>query len=131
MDHMQYLLVRSHNPEQQTIHHPMENPEDPDQEHMSGHALMATAPPHSHIMTHPDEPYPCKIPGQDEGLGKEGLARLLDLSNRLPFDHYSEITPVMAWTAVVRHPRLSEITNDDFENMRAELGTKIRCYGFV
>ncbi|KAK4560875.1 hypothetical protein LTR86_005455 [Recurvomyces mirabilis] len=127
MDHMQYLLVRSHNPEEQPFHHPMENPDDAEQEHMSGHALMGTAPPHSHIMETPDEKYPYQMP---QGMSAEGLSKLLDLSNRLPFEHYSEITPVMAWTTLLRHPRFGELTADDFECMKNDLGTKVRCYGF-
>jgi hypothetical protein len=126
MDHMQYLLVRSHNPEQQVIHHPMEARDDADQEHMSGHAMMATAPPHSHIMETPDEKYPYQMPTD---MNTEALAKLLDLSNRLPFENYSEITPVMAWTTVLRHPRFRELTAPDFETMKTELGAKVRCYG--
>ena len=128
MDHMQYLLVRSHNAENQPFHHSMENPDDGEHEHMSGHALMATAPPHSHILGNPEEKYPFQLPAD---LGTDGLAKLLDLSNRLPFDHYSEITPVMAWTTMLRHPRLDELTKADFESIKTDLGTKVRCYGYA
>lgn len=126
MDHMQYLLVRSHNAEGQPFHHPMENPDDADHEHMSGHALMATAPSHSHIMEKPGEKYPHQMP---EALGTDALAKLLDLSNRLPFDRNTEITPVMAWTVIYQHERISDFTPQDFEQMKGELGTKVRCYG--
>jgi hypothetical protein len=126
MDHMQYLLVRSHNHEQQSMHHPMESPDDADQEHMSGHALMSTAPPHSHIMEKPDEKYPYQMPAD---VSTAGLVKLLDLSNRLPFEHYSEITPVMAWTTILRHPRFRELSVEDFEAMKTDLGAKVRCYG--
>ncbi|KAK5148712.1 hypothetical protein LTR32_000070 [Rachicladosporium monterosium] len=127
MNHMQYLLVRSHNAENLTFHHPQETPDDGEHEHMSGHALMATAPPHSHIMGRPSEIYPCQMPAD---LGTEGLAKLLDLSNRLPFDHYSEITPVMAWTTILRHPHVNRLELADFEAVKTDLVGKVRCYGF-
>jgi len=104
----------------------MENPDDSEYEHMSGHALMATAPPHSHIMETPKEKYPHQMPLD---MGPEGLSKLLDLSNRLPFDHYSEITPVMAWTTILRHERLIEFTAIDLKSVRDDLSTKVRCYG--
>lgn len=126
MDHMQYLLVRSHNVEGQPMHHPMENPDDSEHEHMSGHALMATAPPHSHIMNTPAEKYPMQMPAD---LGPDALTKLLDLSNRLPFDHYSEITPVMAWTVILQSERVGELSTEDFQSVKADLGTKVRCYG--
>lgn len=128
MDHMQYLLVRSHNNENQPMHHPMENADDSEYEHMSGHALMATAPPHSHVMEKPAEKYPHQMP---TGLGPDGLSKLLDLSNRLPFDHYTEITPVMAWTTILRHERLNELSADDLRSVKEDLSTKVRCYGYV
>lgn len=128
MDHMQYLIVRSHNVDGQPVHHPMENPDDSEHEHMSGHALMSTAPPHSHIMNTPGEKYPFQMPMD---LGADGLTKLLDLSNRLPFDHYTEITPVMAWTCILRHERFNELTEDDFKSVKDDLGTKVRCYGYV
>lgn len=126
MEHMQYLLVRSHNVENQSMHHPMENPDDSEHEHMAGHALMATAPPHSHIMDKPAEKYPFQMPAD---LSVDGLTKLLDLSNRLPFDHYTEITPVMAWTNILRNERFNELSAKDFERIKDDLGTKVRCYG--
>ncbi|KAI7240639.1 hypothetical protein KC330_g1179 [Hortaea werneckii] len=127
MDHMQYLLVRSHNNENQPMHHPMENADDSEHEHMSGHALMATAPPHSHVMQKPAEKYPHQMPLD---LGPDGLSKLLDLSNRLPFDRYTEITPVMAWTTILRHERVRELTEADILTIKEDLSTKVRCYGF-
>jgi len=127
MDHMQYLLVRSHNVEGQPMHHPMENADDAEHEHMSGHALMATAPPHSHVMQKPAEKYPHQMPLD---LGPDGLSKLLDLSNRLPFDRYTEITPVMAWTTILRHERVRELTEADIQTVKEDLSTKVRCYGF-
>ncbi|KAF2460098.1 hypothetical protein BDY21DRAFT_384491 [Lineolata rhizophorae] len=110
MDHMQMLMVRS---------------ADSEADDVSGHALMATCPPGSHIAERPDEPYPHQMP---DGLAMPDLLRLLDLSNRLPLD--GEITPVMAWAQVLAHPRFAELTREDFATMRDDLGSKVRCYGF-
>jgi len=109
MDHMQFLMVRSTDSEEAEI---------------SGHALMATCPPQSHINDHPEEKYPHKMPD----IGPADLVRLLDLSNRLPLD--GEITPIMAWASIRQHPRAQELTPKDFATMKEELKGKIRCYGF-
>jgi len=127
MEHMQYLLVRSHNAANQPFHHPLEPADDAEHEHMSGHALMATAPPHSHIMHKPAEKYAHQMP---EGVGTGALANLLQLSNRLPMDRDGEITPVMAWMAVLTDPRLGELKMKDIEKLKMSLLDKTRCYGF-
>ncbi|KAF2724870.1 hypothetical protein K431DRAFT_114753 [Polychaeton citri CBS 116435] len=127
MDHMQYLLVRSHNSDNQPMHHPMENSDDSQHEHMSGHALMATAPPMSHIMDQPAEKYPFQMPTE---LATGDLAKLLDLSSRLPIGVEGEITPIMAWTIIFRHDRFDELDMQDLQRIKNDLGGKVRCYGF-
>ena len=110
MDHMQFLCVRSH--------------QEP-QEEISGHALMATCPPHEHIVNHPEVPYPHKtwdVPNPD-------LMKLLELSERLPLD--GEITPVMALKIIRVHERFGELTAEDFEVLKDDLKAKVRCYGYV
>lgn len=107
MDHMQFLMVRS---------------QDSDGE-ISGHALMATCPPASHIEEHPDEKYPHKLPD----LGMPELVKLLDLSNRLPLD--GEITPIMAWAGLRGHSDFDKLAQEDFEAMKEDLKGKVRCYG--
>lgn len=126
MEHMQYLMVRSHNPDNQPFHHPLENSDDAEHEHMSGHALMATAPPGSHVMEKPAEKYPHQVPAE---LGTPDLAKLLDLSNRLPIDREGEITPIMAWTLVLKEPRVAELTAVDLQALKAALSGKVTCYG--
>lgn len=131
MDHIQYLLVQAHHPDEQPqMDHPMEDPThqhaDCKQEVISGHAMMATAPPHSHIMANPNDKYPHQLPPD---LSNDALVKLLDLSNRLPFDRQTEITPVMAWTQLYRHERLAEFTKMDIERVKNELAQKVRCYG--
>jgi hypothetical protein len=118
MDHMQFLVERSSEPEG-----------DP-----CGHALMASCPPDpfpestvpfGHTPTH-------HMNGNVQktwDVSKPDLANLLDLSKRLNLD--GEITPVMAWGMVLAHQRFSELRLEDFEHLCQELGSKIRCYGYV
>jgi len=108
MDHMQFLMVRSKDSEGD----------------ISGHAMMATCPPESHIHAHPDEQYPHKMPD----VAMPDLLKLLDLSNRLPLD--GEITPIMAWASVLKHPRMGELNKEDFATIKEDLLAKVRCYGF-
>ncbi|KAI9709261.1 MAG: hypothetical protein M1820_003381 [Bogoriella megaspora] len=123
MDHIQFLCVRSEESIQQSPpindDHNLEN-----DVHISGHALMATCPPQSHIIEHPKDPYPHKMPE----LGTPDLMRLLDLSSRLPLD--GEITPIMAWTMIRGHPALPLMAEKDIETMKNDLVGKVRCYGF-
>ncbi|EKG11884.1 Basic-leucine zipper (bZIP) transcription factor [Macrophomina phaseolina MS6] len=109
MDHMQFLLVRAEDNEAD----------------VSGHALMQTCPPHSHIAEHPEEKYPHKMPD----VSQPDLMKLLDLSHRLPTME-GEITPVMAWVAVIQDPRFQELTKEDIEAVKGDLLAKVRCYGF-
>ncbi|GIZ39505.1 hypothetical protein CKM354_000288700 [Cercospora kikuchii] len=127
MDHMQYLLVRSHNPEGKGFNHPMENPDDGQFEHMSGHALMGTSAPWSHIKDTPKENYPHQMPSD---MSNQSLAKLLDLSSRLPIDREGEITPIMAWTMIFTCERIGELVEKDFERLKNGLVGKVRCYGF-
>lgn len=128
MDHMQYLLVRSHNPDGQEMHHPMENPDDSQHEHMSGHALMGSAAPWSHIKEKPTENYPHQMPTD---ISNDTLAKLLDLSARLPIDREGEITPVMAWTMIYTNDRIRDLDKLDLERLKTNLTPKVRCYGYV
>ncbi|KAF2636632.1 hypothetical protein P280DRAFT_146339 [Massarina eburnea CBS 473.64] len=108
MDHMQLLMVRAHDAD----------------ELVSGHALMATAPPESHIATCPHEEYPHQMPD----IAMPDLMKLLDLSNRLPLD--GEITPIMAWAMILQDPRLGELSKRNIEVIKEDLVAKVRCYGF-
>ncbi|KAF1833282.1 hypothetical protein BDW02DRAFT_500939 [Decorospora gaudefroyi] len=108
MDHMQFLMVRAHDAD----------------EHISGHALMATAPPDAHITNCPEEKYPHQMPD----IKMPDLMKLLDLSNRLPLE--GEITPIMAWAKILQHENVRDLVKEDFEHMKGELLAKVRCYGF-
>jgi hypothetical protein len=96
------------------------------EEDISGHALMASCPPESHIRNNADVQYSSQMP---EDVGMQDLLKLLDLSNRLPLD--GEITPVMAWAKILQHPRFQELSKEEFGSIKDELLMKIRCYGYV
>ncbi|KAH6638075.1 hypothetical protein C7974DRAFT_374673 [Boeremia exigua] len=108
MDHMQFLMVRAHDAE----------------ETISGHALMATAPPDSHIAHHPEEKYPHQMPD----VAMPDLMKLLDLSARLPLD--GEITPIMAWVMILKNDNFKTLTKAEISAIKEELVAKVRCYGF-
>lgn len=107
MDHMQMLCVRSQKEEAE----------------ISGHALMATCPPHNHLIEHPEVQYPHQMPE----MNPSDLMKLLDLSNRLPLD--GEVTPVMAWASIIKDPRVNDLNRSDFKAIEVDLLTKVRCYG--
>lgn len=108
MDHMQFLMVRAHDAD----------------ETISGHALMATAPPEHHIAHHPQENYPHQMPD----IAMPDLMKLLDLSNRLPLD--GEITPIMAWAMILQDQKFKELSKEDVQQIKGELLAKVRCYGY-
>ncbi|KAI0482317.1 hypothetical protein GGR56DRAFT_670215 [Xylariaceae sp. FL0804] len=66
--------------------------------------------------------------GRTWELSKGDLTTLLDLSKKLDLD--GEITPVMAWGMILSHPRLTDMTRDDIDNVIDNLNSKVRCYGF-
>lgn len=105
-----------------------------------GHALMASCPPEPFPELTPDIPFGYSNVSSSSGggsgsgqrtweLSKGDLSTLLDLSKRLNLD--GEITPVMAWGMVLAHPRLGELNAADFVKITDELGSKVRCYGYV
>jgi hypothetical protein len=98
-----------------------------DEEWVSGHALMATAPPRHHCEEHGmDVEYPHKMPD----LPKPDLARMLNLCASLP-GLKEELTPVMAYSFILSHPACPEMTKSDFEAIRDDLKPKVACYGYV
>jgi hypothetical protein len=113
MDHMQFLMVRSEESESE----------------ISGHALMATCPPASHIKEKPEEKYPQKMPDMPVG----SLMTLLNMSDHVvnPYIKTEEVTPIKAWALIRSDPRSDELTAADFEAIRTALLGKVRCYGYV
>ncbi|KAI9841124.1 MAG: hypothetical protein M1838_003699 [Thelocarpon superellum] len=108
MEHMQTLMVQAQESEGD----------------ISGHALLANAPPHSFLLENSSIPYDYDA----VDLRRPELKTLMNLSRRLQLD--GEITPVMAWSAILTHERLHELTARDFATVKAELKAKVRCHGF-
>ncbi|KAI5782456.1 hypothetical protein FPQ18DRAFT_421295 [Pyronema domesticum] len=101
--------------------HQMCNPE----ADFHGHALMITCPPESWSTMNPGLPWDFK--GQLD-IEAADLSILFDLSNRLQLE--GEMTPIAVWATIARHERFSELTMEDFDNVKHELVKKIKCYGF-
>jgi hypothetical protein len=111
MDHSQFLVDRSLN----------------DENEISGHALMATVPPIDHVKKHGMEVmHEHKMPD----LPRPDLVKMLNLSAGLP-GLVDEVTPVMAWSVVLSHPKCEEMSEDDFSKIKVDLKGKVRCYGYV
>ncbi|KAI9838634.1 MAG: hypothetical protein M1819_004948 [Sarea resinae] len=112
MDHMQFLLVRA-----------QDSAENDSDGNVSGHTLMASCPPQSHIINHPDVPHT-----KEPEMRPSDLQSLLDASKRIQWE--GEIPPINAWAMLFTHPRRHEFTVEDIEGIKLDLTTKIRCYGF-
>ncbi|KAJ9394266.1 hypothetical protein DTO282F9_8833 [Paecilomyces variotii] len=99
----------------------------PDEDDMpfSGHALMASCPPPTHIHgTTEEHPYP----HQTYDLPAANLATLLNLSRQLVTD--GQITPIMALQSLKNHELYPSLTREDVKAVMDTLLAKIRCYGF-
>lgn len=118
MTHIQYMVERS-----------AEHDGEP-----CGHALMASCPPGPS----PDSMLGCPFGKTHVPLGSElnqktwevpraDLATLLNLSKSLDLD--GEVTPIMAWVMVMSHPKVMELSAEDFRKLGEELVRKVRCYG--
>lgn len=91
----------------------------------SGHALMASCPPPSHISKAPaDQMYPHKT----YDLPAANLSKLLNLSRQLVID--GQVTPIMALQYLKSQDMYRSLTRDDVRMIIETLNTKIRCYGF-
>lgn len=127
MGHLQYLTVRAHNypqcPNSEMPGQPLEVPDDGENQHISGHALMATAPPYSHIQDKPGERYPTELPQ----VQREDLLRLLNLSSQLQVDE-AELPPVKAWIKVMQDDRFRLLGSEDLKRLKDTLARKVHCY---
>jgi len=94
-----------------------------DEDWCSGHGLLVTAVPHDHVKEYGmEEMYPHQLPD----IPKPDLAKMLNLSQSLP-GLTEEITPIMAWATILRHPRSKELTEDDISALGKELKPKMAC----
>ncbi|KAF3938454.1 hypothetical protein ABW19_dt0203357 [Dactylella cylindrospora] len=98
--------------------------DDPNGTAISGHALMASCPPESHVLDNPDVEWGSRT----YDLQPSELNALLNLSPRLNIS--GEITPINAWAMIQSHPNFLQLTRHDFAAIKNELVPKVKCYGF-
>lgn len=91
----------------------------------SGHALMASCPPPSHIENVPEGN---QYPHQTYQLPLPNLEKLLNLSKQLITD--GQVTPIMILQSLKNHAQYQSLTRDDVKTIIETLNTKVRCYGF-
>ncbi|KAF7196830.1 hypothetical protein HII31_01748 [Pseudocercospora fuligena] len=128
MGHIQYLHVRAHNfqtADGEMPGQPMEVPDDGENQHISGHALMATAPTYSHIMDKPASKYPAQMPQ----VKRPDLLQLLNLSNQLQVNEI-EVPPVRAWIKLMQDERMKLLSVHDIAILKEKLLKKVHCYRF-
>lgn len=126
MGHIQYLHVRAHNfqtADGEMPGQPMEVPDDGENQHISGHALMATAPTYSHIMDNPASKYPAQMPQ----VKRPDLLQLLNLSNQLQVNEI-EVPPVRAWIKLMQDERMKLLSVHDIAILKEKLLKKVHCY---
>lgn len=118
-DHAEYIVRKSHS-----------SPDTPEEAAFSGHALMASCPPPTHISTVPAQggglvpTYPLKCPD----MPMPNLMTMLNLSKQLVAG--SQVTPIMALQALKHHRLYSTLTEEDIRGLIDSLNNKVRCYGF-
>ncbi|GAM33800.1 hypothetical protein TCE0_013r00963 [Talaromyces pinophilus] len=91
----------------------------------SGHALMASCPPPSHIENVPEGN---QYPHQTYELPLPNLEKLLNLSKQLITD--GQVTPIMILQSLKNHEQYRSLNKDDVKTIVETLTAKIRCYGF-
>jgi hypothetical protein len=124
-DHDEFLVRRSAG-----------SPNEGDEALYSGHAMMATCPPPTHIANTPavkgglEPTYEHKMP---DASTIEALNNLLNLSQVIRSTHAipgGEVTPVMALQCLRGHRNYQSLTRDDVLRMIESIKGNVRCYGF-
>ncbi|KAJ9637601.1 hypothetical protein H2204_004750 [Knufia peltigerae] len=123
-DHGEYLVRRS-----------MDSPNNDEEAVFSGHALMASCPPPSHIQRTPavngglDPTYEHKVPDAES---VQILNNLLNLSQSLKGSAIpsGQVTPIMALQSLKGHRNYATLTREDVLGMIDSIRSKVRCYGF-
>lgn len=112
----------------------LESPDNEDEALFSGHALMASCPPPSHIQRVPAQQgglvptYEHKVPDAES---VQILSNLLNLSQTLRGSIPSgQVTPIMALQSLKGHRNYASLTRDDVLGMIESIRSKVRCYGF-
>ncbi|ETI26404.1 hypothetical protein G647_03181 [Cladophialophora carrionii CBS 160.54] len=123
-DHEEYLVRRS-----------MDSPNTEEEALFSGHALMASCPPPSHIERVPAQQgglqptYEHKVPDAES---VQILNNLLNLSQTLKGSAIpsGQVTPIMALQSLKGHRNYATLTREDVLCMIESIRSKVRCYGF-
>lgn len=125
MNHVQYLVSRANNPTDIAIQQrPEDVPNDGVNEHISGHALMASCPP-----PNPIEPiFRNSLRYELPDIDKASLAKLLGLSEKLPGLAEEELPPIRAWPELREDSRFRRLNFEDFQNLQANLIHSIQCH---
>ena len=113
----------------------MESPNTEEEALFSGHALMASCPPPSHIERVPaqkgglEPTYEHKVPDAES---VQILSNLLNLSHSLTGSAIpsGQVTPIMALQSLKGHRNYSTLTREDVVGMIEAIRGKVRCYGF-
>lgn len=125
LHHIRYLVGRANNPTGLAIQKPEEVPDDGINEHISGHALMASCPPPSHVVFNPTNDCPYQPPST---LPKATLAELLGLYEKLPELGQAEIPPIKAWVKLRQDERFLRLDTVDFQLLADQLLPTIKCH---
>lgn len=112
----------------------MDSPNNEEEALFSGHALMASCPPPSHIERVPAQEggllptYDHKVPDADLQI----LNNLLNLSQTLRGSAIptGQVTPIMALQSLKGHRNYGSLTREDVIGMIETIRGKVRCYGF-
>lgn len=123
-DHSEYLVRRS-----------ADSPNTVEDALFSGHALMATCPPPTHIETTPAQKGGLQptYPHQAPQIPTENLSKLLNLSQILKVSGEiggGQVTPIMAIQSLRSHRHYSSLTREDVMGMIDSIRDRVRCYGF-
>ena len=109
------------------------SPDDNDSALISGHALMASCPPISHVKNVPAQQggliptYEHKVPDAE----MKTLQTLLNLSTAIRSEiPGGQVTPVMALQCLRGHRNYQSLTRDDVLWMIESIRGNVRCYGF-
>ena len=113
-DHQQYLNVRANPPQEQDMNY-----------ELSGHAMMLTNPPPSHIEKCPNVEY-----HQAPNIPANNLLELMETAQRLPLNG-GEIPPILALRIIREDERYQMLTRRQFKALTEKLRESSRCYGYV
>ena len=125
MKHILYLVTRANNPTGLALQQrPDDVPDDGKNEHISGHALMASCPPPP-----PLEPFSCdENPVEPLDITRASFANLLGLCEKLPGLKEKELPPIKAWAKLKQDERFPRLSAADFQQLQERLLPDVQCH---